>query len=63
MHRRLASLIMLYDKYEAKEFPKSFVMLGFGNLNISSKEELMYRIKELCDLLKVNIILKESDLE
>lgn len=52
---RLINMLMLYNQYKDSDFPKSFVMLGFGNLNIQSKEELRIRIKELSEILKIDL--------
>ena len=50
---RLKNLVELYDT--TNKYPFQIRMLGFTILKVKSKEELKGRIKELMDILKVNI--------
>lgn len=55
LKNRLQSLIAIYDLCTDKDFPRSYVMLGFGTLFIRSKHELLCRIKELSEILRIDV--------
>jgi len=53
LETRLASLIELSNN--TKEYPIKVRMLGFPLLIVQNREEIMARIKELSEILNVNV--------
>ncbi len=47
LKKRLKNLIKLYNN---GKYPVKVMILGFGNLKIDSREELLGRIRELAEL-------------
>lgn len=55
LRNRLNSFLSIYSITSKYDFPRRIVMLRFGSISFESKTELGGRIKEICDLLKINI--------
>jgi hypothetical protein len=53
LKNRLKTLIRLFN--ENKDWNKELIMLGFGKLVIEDREECFGRIKELSDILMIQI--------
>ena len=51
LREKLKSLIKLYNN---GKYPIKVRILGFGNLKIDSREELLGRIRELAELTQTN---------
>lgn len=59
LRNKLDNMVQLYSNLDQK-YPATFRMLGFPHLELDSREELKYRINELCQILGLKIE-KESD--
>ena len=46
------------DVFNNNHFPFNGKMLGFGNFEIKDRKELQIRIKELCELIGEEVIIK-----
>lgn len=55
LRNRLRNLIMIYDSTIETDYPRPYVLLGYGTLFLNSRKEILYRIKELCELLRLNL--------
>lgn len=60
LHKRLESFIKIYD--EEHEYPLSFMLYGFPKLVLESRDELKFRIKEICDILKIHCYIDTSSI-
>jgi len=54
LEKRLLTLVELYDTQTY--YPFSLMIIGYTPLRINSKEELIGRIKELKELLNVEVV-------
>ena len=55
LRNRLNSFLSIYSITSNKDYPRRMVMLGFGSISFENRIELAGRIKELCDLIGINI--------
>lgn len=56
VYNRMMSLLTLYENLKDEQYP--FMMnrvIGFIPIKVNTKEELVGRIKELCDILNIQI--------
>ena len=60
LYKRLENLCQLYYNHPKESFPFSLKIFGFPELKIGHKEELLFRIKELEDILNVKVYKEEE---
>lgn len=58
LKKRLENWVSIFNK---EDFPLSARSLGFSNFTIQNKEELLIRIKELCELIGVKVNIKTEE--